>query len=131
MINGMALAEHMATESKDPSTKVGACILDKLGRVMGVGYNGFPRGIKDDARLDYRGTKYPITVHAEVNAILNSRGGCEGGSLYCTHFPCAYCAGPIIQSGIVKVIAPLGLAGWNESQLVALEMFEEAGVGVV
>ena len=63
--------------SKDPSTQVGACIVDPRKRIVGIGYNGFPIGCSDDllpwartaaAELD---TKYPYVVHAEVNAILN------------------------------------------------------------
>lgn len=63
--------------SKDPSTQVGACIVDPRKRVVGIGYNGFPTGCSDDilpwARTaeDELDTKYPYVVHAEVNAILN------------------------------------------------------------
>jgi deoxycytidylate deaminase len=63
--------------SKDPSTQVGACIVDSRKRIVGIGYNGFPTGCSDDvlpwARVaeDELDTKYPYVVHAEVNAILN------------------------------------------------------------
>ena len=43
----LALAEHIAEWSQDPSTKVGAVIVDSQKRVVSMGYNGFPRGIKD------------------------------------------------------------------------------------
>ena len=34
--------------SKDPSTQVGACIVDADRRIVGLGYHGFPRGCSDD-----------------------------------------------------------------------------------
>ena len=33
---------------KDPSTQVGACIVNGDKRIVAIGYNGFPRGISDD-----------------------------------------------------------------------------------
>ena len=38
-----------ARRSKDPSTQVGACIVDADNRIVALGYNGFPRGCSDDA----------------------------------------------------------------------------------
>jgi deoxycytidylate deaminase len=34
--------------SKDPSTQVGACIVNEDKRIVGIGYNGFPKGCSDD-----------------------------------------------------------------------------------
>ncbi|MFW6284932.1 MAG: deoxycytidylate deaminase, partial [Bacillota bacterium] len=45
----MGVAELSAMRSKDPSTQVGACIVNKKKRIVGIGYNGFPIGIDDDA----------------------------------------------------------------------------------
>lgn len=73
----MAVSFLSAMRSKDPSTQVGACIVNKDKRIVGIGYNGFPKGCSDDDlpwnregenELD---TKYPYVCHAEVNAILN------------------------------------------------------------
>jgi len=129
MIDGMGLARYISGESKDPSTQVGCAVLDPKGRVMGLGYNGFPRGIQDDERLGDRAKKYPMIVHAEANAILNARGGVEGGTLFCTAVPCSTCAGLIIQAGIVEVVSNFMIIGrWDESQLIAFEMFDEAGI---
>jgi dCMP deaminase len=52
--NFLQLAKTVSTFSKDPSTKVGAVIVDDDNRVISIGYNGFPKGIKDDNRLDNR-----------------------------------------------------------------------------
>jgi len=125
----IAMAEGVASKSKDPSTKVGAVIVDDRHNMVGMGYNGFPRGVADDERLDDRETKYPRIVHAEANAIVNAAKSCVGCTLYCTLFPCASCAGLIINAGITEVVAPREtVARWREDQGVAAEMFKEAGV---
>src|SRR4051812_468885 len=43
----MAISFLSAMRSKDPSTQVGACIVNKDRRIVGIGYNGFPRGCSD------------------------------------------------------------------------------------
>lgn len=44
----MATAFLAAKRSKDPSTQVGACIVNEDKRIVGVGYNGMPKGCSDD-----------------------------------------------------------------------------------
>lgn len=105
----MVSALTTAQKSKDPSTKVGTCIADKKNHIIGLGYNGFPRGINDDYfPQDRKGklheTKYAYVVHAESNAILNSIGDLEGARLYATLFPCNECSKQIIQVGIEEVV---------------------------
>ena len=43
---GIALLSSM--RSKDPSTQVGACIVDSDKKVVSIGYNGMPFGCSDD-----------------------------------------------------------------------------------
>lgn len=105
----MLMSHLIAHRSKDPSTQVGACIVDANNVVVGLGYNGFPRGCHDDklpwcregATLD---TKYAYVVHAEANAIMNANGPVAGCRMYVALFPCNECAKMIIQSGIREVI---------------------------
>jgi dCMP deaminase len=68
--NFLELAKTVSTFSKDPSTQVGAVIVDDDKRVISIGYNGFPKGVRDDHRLDNRELKYEMIVHAEANALL-------------------------------------------------------------
>ena len=74
----MGVALLSAKRSKDPSTQVGACIVNEDKRIIGIGYNGFPRGCSDDVFPWGKGsenpleTKYPYVVHAETNALLNT-----------------------------------------------------------
>ena len=106
----MGVALLAAERSKDPSTQVGACIVDENNRILSTGYNGFPRGCSDDIfpwnRNEAAGeTKYPFVVHAELNAILNTRGkSLVGSKVYVGLFPCHECAKAIIQAGIKEVI---------------------------
>ena len=77
----MGVAILSSKRSKDPSTKVGACIVNQDKKIVGIGYNGFPMGCSDDEfpwdrEGDYLECKYPYVVHAEPNAILNSTGSC-------------------------------------------------------
>lgn len=109
----MAIAFLSADRSKDPNRQVGACLVSQTGVILGIGYNGFPRGCSDDklpwAKKSKMGnpleTKYPYVCHAEVNAILNTNHASAAGQrLYVTMFPCNECAKIIIQSGVSEVI---------------------------
>ena len=106
----MGVALLAAKRSKDPSTQVGACIVDENNRILSTGYNGFPKGCSDDefpwGRDESEGeTKYPFVVHAELNAILNTRGkSLVGSTVYVGLFPCNECAKAIIQAGIREVV---------------------------
>merc|ERR1719401_2644920 len=90
----MAVAKLSAMRSKDPSTQVGACVVDPENRIVGIGYNGFPRGCSDDdlpwCRVcdDELGTKYPYVCHAEMNAIMNKNAvSLKGCTMYVALFP--------------------------------------------
>ncbi len=131
------LAEHVSHWSKDPSTKTGCVIVRPDTTVAAVGYNGFPRTIKDrEEILGNREEKYKRTIHCEMNAILSARERLDGYTLY--NWPgqsCDRCAVHIIQSGIVKVVSPKieneFTERWKKQSKLAEELFEEAGVEVV
>src|SRR5271169_4441773 len=102
-----ALAEHVATWSKDPCTKVGAVIVGRSRRQVALGYNGFPEGIADtEERLHDKETKLRLTLHAERNALDNAAFNLRGATLICTMFPCLECAKSIVGKGIERVVAP-------------------------
>ena len=130
------LAEHISKWSKDPSTKVGAVIVDSYRRIVSTGYNGFPVGVMDSYdRLTDRDTKYEMIIHAEANAILFAHQRMNGMTLYTTPFqPCSRCASLIIQSGISRVISyeiEESKNRWVDSFKLAKELFDEAGVEVL
>lgn len=102
----MGLADHFATFSKDPSTQVGCVIVnDERKTMIGHGYNGFPRGVRDlEERLRHRPTKYLMVQHAEANAIFQCTVEARGATAYVTHRPCANCTGLLIQAGISRIV---------------------------
>jgi dCMP deaminase len=131
----MDLAHHVASWSKDPSTKVGAVIVNDKKQVLSLGYNGFPRGVHDCAeRYNDRATKLQFVAHAERNALDNAYIDVDGATLYSTLYPCSECAKGIIQRGIKQVVTS---KEWRDSHAdrfrfdVTQIMFEEANVEVV
>mgnify|MGYP003143513061 FL=1 len=126
----LRIAKEVSTWSKDPSTKVGAVIVDNNNRVVSMGYNGFPQGVDDDERLKDREAKYKRIVHAEMNALLFSSKPVVDCRIYTYPFmPCPRCAGPIIQSGINMVISPRNTnERWSADFEISREIFAEAGV---
>jgi len=130
------LAEHIAQWSKDPSTKVGAVIADARRRVVSVGYNGFPRHVRDSPeRYEDRQTKYSLVVHAEANAILNAPRPVNECALFITFSPCSACAKMIVQSGIIQVYAPPPILPedgrpWSEDAAFAKLILAEAGIEI-
>ncbi len=132
----MSMAHLSAKRSKDPSTQVGACIVNKDKRVVGLGYNGFPRGCDDDIypwerNGDLLDTKYPFVVHAELNAILNSIQNLAGCTIYVSLFPCNECAKAIIQAGITKVVYESDKYDGTETNIASKKMFKDANVECV
>lgn len=127
----LELAEHIAQWSKDPSTKVGAVIVDDQRRIISTGYNGFARGVRDiDERLTNRDQKLDMIVHGEINAIVFAREPLCGTTLYTWPFmPCSRCAAIVIQAGIKTVCAPYcDTVRWQKSFELTKEMFAEASV---
>lgn len=130
----MGVAALSAMRSKDPGTQVGACIVNQQNKIMSVGYNGMPLGCSDDeypwdregAALD---TKYLYVCHAELNAILNFRGGSlEGCRIYTTLFPCNECAKAIIQSGISEIVYTEDKYADMDNVIASKMMMKSAGI---
>ena len=135
----MAIAKLTALRSKDPSTQVGACIVDTDNRILSVGYNGTPNGYNDDDFPWVREgnpleTKYLYVCHAEMNAISNFRGSRKdivGATIYVDLFPCNECAKHIIQSGIKKVVYQSDKYKDTESVIASKKMFDKCKVEYV
>lgn len=103
------MAHVIADRSQDPSTQTGAIVVNNKNVLVGAGYNGWARGIKNedlpwDREGDFMNTKYAYVCHAEENAVYNANAKTEGCKIYCTLFPCNECAKTIIQNGIKEVI---------------------------
>jgi dCMP deaminase len=125
------LAKLVSGWSKDPSTKVGAVIVDGDNRVVSIGYNGFPIGINDDdERLNNRELKYKMIIHAECNALMFANTNLVGYTMYTYPFmPCPKCASMIIQSGITRVISYENkIKRWEDDFEISRQLFCQAKV---
>lgn len=140
----LKLALANAEMSKDPNTKVGAIIVGPDREIRSAGFNGLPRGIADDERLNDRDTKLKLIVHGEMNAVLNAaRVGIplKGCTLYLIATddtgaiwggpPCTRCTVEIIQTGIVDIVSVPFKAvpsRWIDDVMFARKIIHEAGI---
>lgn len=131
----MGVAMLAAQRSKDPNTQVGACIVSSDNKILSIGYNGMPIGCSDEdfpwEKTDDtpEHSKYFYSTHAELNAILNYRGGSlEGTKVYVTLFPCNECAKAIIQSGVKTIIYASDKYADSYSTKASKRMLSAAGV---
>jgi len=132
----MSIAILSSFRSKDRKTQNGACIVDANKKIIGIGYNGLPRGC-DDNDADYWAdndedalkSKHSYVVHAEKNAIYNCMAhDMSGATMYMTQFPCNTCAQAIIQVGIKSIIYSTRKDHHTESNQAVEKMFADAGV---
>ena len=134
----MGVAQLSGMRSKDPNTQVGCCIVGEDKKILSMGYNGFPKGCSDEEFPwdregdEFDATKYAFVTHAELNSILNYRGGSlEGARLYVSLFPCNECAKAIIQAGIKRVVYADDKYSGTPENRAAKKMFKAAGVECV
>ena len=131
----LEIAKEVSTWSKDPSSKIGAVIVDSnTKQIISQGYNGFPRGIVDSIEiLNNRELKYKYVIHAEINAIFNALyngSSVKGSTIYVHGLPvCSECAKAIIQTGIKHVVYDSKpKEQWKESSDFALKLLSEANI---
>ena len=134
----MGVALLAGARSKDAKKRNGACIASGDNKILGVGYNGLPRGCDDenpaywqDDDSDPLNSRHSYIVHAEVNAILN----CvvlplTGSTIYATQFPCPRCTQSIIQVGIRRVVYLEKKDHHSAANEASSRMLADAGVEV-
>lgn len=129
----LEMARMVGLWSKDPSTQVGAVIVDDDRRVISLGYNGFPKGVADNNRLEDRKEKYKMIVHAERNALLFANVSVKDATIFTYPFmPCPVCTGMIIQSGIQRVVSlQTDNPRWQQDFEISRKMLEEAEIDLV
>lgn len=131
----MSMAFLAAKRSKDPSTQVGACIVNEDRKIVGVGYNGFPHGCSDDEfpwdknTVDALDSKYMYVCHAEVNAVLNKLSAdLKNCTLYVALFPCNECAKVIIQSRMKEIVYLSDKHAHKPEVIASKRMLDAAGI---
>lgn len=100
----LGLAKVVSQRSHDSQTQHGCVITDRSNRILGLGYNGFARGLDDKLLPVTRPEKYPWMIHAERNALSNCIIRPENGIAYVTGQCCNDCAMALWQEGISKII---------------------------
>jgi dCMP deaminase len=133
----MGVALLASARSKDYRARNGACIVTPDHRIVGVGYNGLPRGCDDadpvywsDDDEDPLHSRHSYVVHAEINATLN----CvvlplTDATIYTTQFPCPRCAQAIIQAGMRRVVYLREKPHHARANAAARKMFLASGIG--
>jgi dCMP deaminase len=130
----MGIAIFTSLRSKDPSSKVGAVIVNAKNYIVGTGYNGFIAGVDEKAFTweregNWLETKYPYVVHAEANAILNSTTNqLDNCRIYSTLFPCNECAKKIAQKEIREVIYLSDKHRDEDFHMASIKIFKAAGI---
>ena len=132
----MGVAELAAKRSRDENTQVGACIV-KNNKILSTGYNGMPKtcddcGLPTNREGSWLETKYPYTVHAELNAILNApTTDLKDCKIYVTLLPCCECAKAILQSGIKEIYYLEDKHPNDDTYIASRKMFELSNVKLI
>lgn len=99
----LGLSKVISQRSHDIHTQHGCVITDQHNRILGVGYNGYPRGLDDTNLPKNRPDKYPWMIHAERNALSNCVVRPDNGIAYVTGQCCNDCIMALWQEGISTV----------------------------
>lgn len=97
-----SIAKLASYRSPDAETKHGTVIV-KDNKIIGTGYNGFPRKMDDSTLPNRRPDKYVWMIHSEANAVLNCTASPQGATAYVTGECCFECLKTMWQAGIVHV----------------------------
>lgn len=130
------IAEVVASKSKDPSTKVGAVLVNKDKQIIACGYNGFPADYPDaEVECCTKEYKYARTIHAEMNAILcAAKNGIttKDSIIYVTPLQiCDQCAKNLIQAGVKEIhcrVSKTAGTNWDNSFMIARDICKKCNV---
>lgn len=103
----LSIAFVVAQASFDPSSKCGAVIVSKDGRLLSTGFNGPIKHSRDEEIPLIRPFRYKHMIHGEENAILAYNGSYQdisGATIYVTGRPCSKCLRMILQKGIARIV---------------------------
>lgn len=100
----LRIADTFASNSPDPSSKIGAILYNQFGVSCGHGWNSFPANmIVDSSYYHNRDLKYDRVIHAEMRCLLMAGLDCLGGSMYTGCPPCKDCAKHIAEARVKRV----------------------------
>jgi dCMP deaminase len=111
----LGLALVVSKRSHDQHTQHGCILVDGPShRILSTGYNGFPRGMKNDSKLPLNrpdpakpneDNKYPWMLHSEFNACCNLKVPADKNTVaYITGEPCTPCIMCLWQHGVEHIV---------------------------
>jgi len=121
------VAKLVSSWSKDPDNKVGAVLVSESNRILSTGFNGLPKGVDQIV-----GDKLAITLHAEVNCLIQATPWPGKKTLYVSRFPCAQCAALIVQTEVTRVVCPPPerTSSWFDAMMIAYSLLKEADISI-
>lgn len=121
------IAKTVSTRATCDRLKVGSVIV-KDNKIISTGYNGSPNGSEhcNDRGCLMENGSCVRTIHAEINAIMNSPISVDGATIYVTHFPCFNCSKHIVQAGIKEIY----YKDDYRNSVKAINLLEQSGVKV-
>ncbi|KAK3648846.1 Cytosine deaminase [Elasticomyces elasticus] len=112
-----AALEEAKQGAKEGGIPIGACLVDKDGKILGQGHN--MRLQKDSA-----------TLHAEISTLENAgrlpASAYKGATMYTTLSPCQMCTGACLLYKVSRVVM-----GENNTFVGGDELLKQRGVEVV
>lgn len=123
----LGLAKVISLKSHDIHTKHGCVITDKNHRILGTGYNGFPKGMDDSKLPTNRPDKYYWMIHSERNALSNCVVRPDKGTAYITGQCCNDCIMALHQAGVdtVYMIKAHGTVLFDDDAKKRFDLFVE------
>lgn len=130
----LGLAKAVSQRSHDIHTQHGCIITDQQHRILGVGYNGFPKGMDDSNLPTFRPDKYHWMIHAERNALSNCVIRPDNGIAYVTGQSCNDCIMALWQEGVQTVVMSdnHGTKLFDEEAKKRFDLFvEQTGIQII
>ena len=136
----VARAPISAGGSPHPTVKVGAVLVNAMGKEIAAASNRFAYGLDRRRPERYKNGSKSLWINcAEQMAMaeaLRKRADIKGATLYVTLDPCAVCAGLAAELRLKMVCVPVGSlrryaklkAKWKDSIEIGLIKLAEAGI---
>lgn len=107
------LAKAVSQRSHDIHTQHGCVLVSKENRIIGTGYNAFPKRMNDASLPTSRPEKYRWMKHSERNALTNATQPPIGATAFITGPACFGCLTDLYQADVGHVYQAEGYA-WQK-----------------
>lgn len=128
------LAVKAAERSTCRRRATGAIAVDAYKRIIGIGYNGQPRGFKHcidepcpGANDESGNTSRCEAIHAEENMIMNSRDPYAIHKVYLTTSPCFHCG--LLLANLPNLLVVIYIDKYTDTR--GLDILARANIGAL